>query len=381
VGLLLRTFWNLMQVDAGFDRARLVTFRVVLPTATYRPLDRVTFFQRLTGKLEQIPGVTSVAAMTGLPPLRNVNANDTDFEDVTPPPPGQAGQGPIENVDYYQSVSQGYVETMGIPVLDGRSFQASDVTGPPVVMVNESLARRFFSDRPAVGRRLKPGFGPQIPWFTIVGVLKDVKQGGLGEKTGTELYLHADQLPRIVNIGNANMNLVLRTALPIDRLAPSISAAVRELDPSLPIVQLRTMDDVFSQSVARPRFLALLLAIFAGLALALAAVGTYGVLSYSVTERRQEIGIRMTLGARRATVLRMILRQGLRLAVVGLVLGLAGSAALTRLMQTLLFNVRPNDPATIAAVATFMAIVATVACLVPAHRATRVDPMRVLREE
>ena len=375
-GLLLRSFWNLMKVDAGFNRSRLVTFGVVLPQASYQaPQSRVDFSRRLIDQLRQIPGVQGAAGMTGLPPMRLVNANDTDFEDYT-----TQGQPPFENVDYYQTVTQEYLTTMGIPVIEGRDFMLSDTTGTPVVMVNETLAKTFYKDRSPIGKRLRVGFNPKNPWLTIVGVVRDVKQGGVGSKTGTELYFMAEQ-GRLTNFAPSNMNIVIRSALPVESLATNIRQIVGTMDPTLPIVRLRTMEDVFSESVARPRFLAQLLGLFAGLALLLAAIGTYGILSYTVSERRKEIGIHMALGATRQTVLGMVLGQGARLTVAGLVIGLAASLVLTRFLQAQLFNVRPTDPSTIAAVMAFIAVVAGLACYVPASRATRVDPMVVLRDE
>jgi putative ABC transport system permease protein len=375
-GLLLRSFWNLMTVNAGFDRSRLVTFGLVLTGPTYRtPQSIVDFFDRLTRRLSEQPGVQGVAAMTGLPPVRLVNANDTDFEGYTATP-----EGPAENVDYYQTVTRDYLKTMGIAVAEGRDFAPSDVASGPVVLVNETLAKTFFRDQSAIGKRLKPS-GPQAPWFTIVGVVGDVKQGGVSAKTGTELYFLNEQGPSARQFAPRNMNIVLRTPLPLESVAPQIRQIVQSMDPALPVVKLRTMDDVFAESVSRPRFLAQLLGVFAGLALMLAAIGTYGILSYSVSERRREIGIHMALGATRANVLGMVLGQGLRLTVVGLVLGLAASFGLTRLLQAQLFNVRPSDPATLASVAAFIALVALAACYIPASRATRVDPMVVLRDE
>jgi predicted permease len=376
-GLLLRSFWNLLSVDAGFDRGRLSTFALVLPTTTYAtPQSRVDFFQRLTGELGRIPGVQGTGAMTGLPPQRQVNANDTDFEGYQAPP-----EGPFENVDYYQRVSLDYLKTMGIPVLEGRDFRLSDIGGAPVVLVNETLVRTFYRDQNPIGRRLRTGFSDQAPWFTIAGVVKDVKQGGLDSKTGTELYFLAEQGPRVNNFASRNMNIVLRSDLPLAALAPQIRRVVQSMDSTLPIVRLRTMDDVFGASVARPRLLMQLLGTFACLALLLAAVGTYGILSYTVTERRKEIGIHMALGATRGNVLARILSQGLRLTAAGLVAGLAASFLLTRLLQTQLFNVQPTDPATMAAVTACIAVVAMIACYIPAARATRVDPMVVLRDE
>jgi putative ABC transport system permease protein len=382
-GLLLRSFANLMRVDAGFDRARMVTFGLVLPAARYPVPQRVAFFSGLAERLRALPGVQAVSIMSGLPPLRAVDANDTDFEHIPNAPPNTPPNPdlPAENVDYWQFTSHTYVEAMGIPVVRGRSFSRQDVGGPPVVMINEALVRKFFKDIDPLGRRIKPGFRPDSPFATIIGVLKDVKQGGVAEEAGTELYMLYDQAPQLLGFASGNMNVVIRTSADPEALGSSIQRVVREADAMLPIVRYRSMDEVFADAVARPRFLTTLLAVFAGLALLLAAVGTYGILSYAVTERRQEIAIRMALGASRSSVLRMVLGHGLLLAGVGLLLGLGASALLTRFLQAQLFNVRPIDPMTMAAVSGFISTVAVVACLAPARRATTVDPMIVLRQE
>jgi predicted permease len=378
-GLLIRSFSNLMQVDAGFDRSKMVTFGLVLPPARYPVPQRVPFYTRVTEQLRQIPGVQAVSLMSGLPPLRAVNANDTDFEHITASESNE--DTPAENVDYWQFVSHEYVETMGIPVVRGRDFGPEDIGGNPTVLINETLANKFYKGIDPIGRRIKPGYEDDSPWATVVGVLKDVKQGGMAEETGTELYMLYDQAPRLLGGVTTNMNIVIRTAADPAALAPEIRRVVREADPSLPLVRYRTMDEVFSAAVARPRFLTTLLGIFAGLALLLAAIGTYGILSYAVTERRQEIGIRMALGASRGTVLGMVLRHGLILAGAGLLLGLGASLLLTNLLRAQLFNVQPTDPVTMAAVAVFISLVAIAACLVPARRATTVDPMIVLRQD
>jgi ABC-type antimicrobial peptide transport system permease subunit len=222
----------------------------------------------------------------------------------------------------------------------------------------------------------------QIPWFTIVGVLKDVKQGGVDKKTGTELYFNVEQTYRVPGTLLPNtMNVVLRTGIDPSSLSPSIRRAVEMQDPTLPIVKLQSMDDVFADAIGRPRLLAQLLGIFAGLALLLAAIGSYGVLAYMVTERRREIGIRMALGADRASVLRMILGQGLSLAAIGIVTGLLASFAMSRVLTSMLFGVKPTDPTTMAAVVGLIAVVAMTACYLPARSATHVDPMIVLRED
>jgi putative ABC transport system permease protein len=377
-GLLLRSFWNIMNVDSGFDRNNLVTFGLVIPPASYpENARRVAFFQQLNDRLSAIPGVTAVAAMSGLPPFRQVNANDTDFEGLTQEPGG-----PAHNVDYYQATTIDYVRTMGIPVVEGRAFSPGDVgTAPPVMLVNQALVKRFYPNETVIGRRIRPGGAPDSVWFTVIGVLKDVKQGGLAEDTGTELYIPYEQTGIWTSFSNTNMNVVIRSTLPLASLAPSIRQAVAAMDPSLPIVNLRTMEEVFSQSVASPRFIAQLLGVFAALALVLAAIGTYGILSYAVTERRQEIGIRMALGADRGSVLGMILAQGMKVTMIGLVVGIVGSLLLTRFVSTLLFNVEPTDPATFIGVAIVITLVAAGACIIPARRATRVDPMVVLRDE
>ena len=378
-GLLLRTVMNLSNVDSGFTRGQLVTFAVTLPNATYAKPEQVRgFYERLLTQLRSTAGVQSVAAMTGLPPLRQVDANDTMIEGYVAPP-----EGPFNNVDYYQTVTNGYVETMGIPVVEGRAFNSSDAAAT-TVLINETMARTFYTGQSPIGRRVKPSAAPgsNIPFFTIVGVLKDVKQGGVDQKTGTELYFNFEQLATSApSFGVGTMNVVLRTTQPADSLAATILQAVRQLDPSLPIEKLRSMDDVFGEAIGRPRLLAQLLGIFAGLAILLAAIGSYGVLSYMVTERRREIGIRMALGANRASVMRMVLSQGLRLTLVGIVAGLAAAFAMSRVLASLLFGVRPSDPATIGAVVTLIGAVALVACYIPARVATRVDPMIVLREE
>jgi predicted permease len=381
-GLLIRTVYNLTAVDAGFERSRLVTFQLSLATANYpQPSARGQFFQRLLDRLRATPGIQGASAMSGLPPNRPLNANDTDIGNYTAPP-----EGPFENVDYYQTVMTGYFETMGIPIVQGRSFQASDAVSGPVVIVNETLVNTFWKDRNPIGQTLKPGLAPfaQVPDFTVIGVAKDVKQGGVDKKTGTEIYLLIDQAivaKPPLNFVLPTLNIVLRTTLPPASLRTELEAVVREGDPSVPIVRLRDMESVFNQSIERPRLLAQLLGGFAGLALLLAAIGTYGVLSYMVAERRREIGIRMALGADQGNVLTAVMKQGLTLTVVGLIVGLAGALAMNRLIASMLFGVQPTDPATLVAVVTTITIVAVVACLLPAWKASRVDPIVVLRED
>ena len=377
-GLMVRTVLNLSHVDAGFNRARLTTFSVDLPSANYAAsADRARFYHRLVGELRALPGVQGATTMSGLPPQRRVDANDTDLENFVAPK-----EGPFENVDYYQMTGADYFETMGIPIVDGRGFSGTDEGGAPVAIVNETFVRTFFPDRSPLGQRLRVGFSDRNPWLTIVGVAKDVKQGGVDQKTGTELYFYGPQA-----IANAQlfaplqMHLVLRSDRPPTSLATEVAAVVRAADPSLPMAGLKSMDEVFGDSIRRPRLVAQLLGMFAGLALLLAAIGTYGVLAYMVTERRREIGIRMALGANQRAVVGDVMRHGLSLAGVGIAVGLAAALALGRLVASLLFGVDAADPATLVAVMATIAVVAALASGVPAWRASRVDPTIALRSD
>jgi predicted permease len=377
-GLLLRSFRNLTTVDAGFNAHGLTTFGVVMPTAVYStPQRRATFTADLVAKLRAIPGVQSATAMTGLPPNRQVNANDTDLENVP-----QGVDLPAHNIDYYNSAAVDYFTTMKIPIVKGRGFTTADIGGAGVAVINEAMAKRFYPNVNPIGYRVRPS-GPSdtLPWFTIVGVAKDVKQGGLDQKVGTEVYFNVEQGPRVNSYAPASLNFVVRSSQPARVLAAPIAAAVRSMDPSLPIIQMRDMESVFADSVSRQRFLSLLLGIFAGVALLLAAIGTYGVLSYLVTERQREIGIRVALGASAAGIVRLVLRQGMTITVAGIAFGIVGALALARVTQSLLFGVSPTDPTTYLGVGAMILGVALVACLVPAQRAMRVDPLVAIRNE
>jgi putative ABC transport system permease protein len=377
--LLLRTVWNLTQIDAGFDRSRLVTFTMALPPARYpQPPSRAQLYQRLLGQLRAIPGVQGATAMSGLPPNRPLNANDTEIGNYTAPP-----EGPYENVDYYQNVMTGYFETMGIPIVQGRSFQPSDATSTGLVaIVNETLVNTFWKNLNPIGQQLRPCCGDR-PWFTVVGVAKDVKQGGVDQKTGTEFYFLIDQTANQAQFAAApgTLNIVLRTTLPAAALRSAIEHAVRQADSSVPIARLQDMNGAFDEAIRRPRLLAHLLGGFAGIALLLAAIGTYGVLSYMVAQRHREIGIRMALGADRGRVLAHVLKQGLVLTTIGIAAGLAGAFALNQVIASLLFGVRPTDPTTLALVVMTIVAVAIAACWLPAWRASRLDPNVVLRSD
>jgi predicted permease len=370
-GLMIRTVSNLTNVEAGFLRSRLMTFSTTLPMATSEPDTRALAYQRLLEKLRATPGVQAATAMSGLPPTRPATGVGTYIENYI----SSTGE-PFEIADYVQYVMTDYFGTMGIPIVTGRGFEPADVTSSGrVAVINETLARRVWPGRNPVGHRIRPG--RSAAWHTVIGVAKDVKQGGVDRETGTEVYMFVDERAD----APPTMNVVLRTNLPPTTLSPTIESIVREVDPTVPVVRLREMEAVFAESIRRPALLAQLLGGFAVLALLMAAIGTYGVLSYMVAQRRREIGIRMALGAARSTVLTQVMRQGLQLAGSGIVAGLAGALALNRLVASLLFGVGPMDVTTLGAVIPTIVVVAAVACWLPAWRAARLDPNIVLRAD
>jgi putative ABC transport system permease protein len=386
--LLVRTVYNLARVDPGFDRSRLVTFSMTLPRGGTEAGGRVAALQRLLDALRQIPGVQAATAMRYLPFDRLAQRFNTGAETYT-----NAEGRPIAIVDYYQSVMSNYFNTMGIPIVAGRGFDPTDTTsGDRVVVINETLANRLWNGRDPIGRRLQPNLRGSVgtsvnPWHTVIGVAKDVKEAGVDRDAGAELYLFIDQPgPPIdgterpwVTTAPTTMNIVLRTHVAASELAQILERMVRAVNPSVPIVGLREMDAVFEESIGRPRLLAQLLGAFAALALLLAVLGVYGVLSFTVAERRREIGVRLALGASRGGIVTLVMTQGLLIASVGLAAGLAGALAFNRLFASLLFGVAPTDPGTLAAVTLTIAIAATVACGLPAWRASRLDPHVVLR--
>jgi predicted permease len=377
-GLLVRTVYNLTTVDAGFDRSRLVTFQMTLPRATYPQVSaRGRMYQEVLDSLRGVSGVQAASVMSGLPPNRPVNANSTTLEGYTPPP------GDTAIVDYYQVVGSDYFETMGIPIVQGRGFEPTDVASSGMVaVVNETLVNTFWKGQNPIGRRLRPCCGDLTPWRTVIGVARDVKQGGVDQSTGSELYFFLDEIAAAAPAGGLEtMNVVLRTTLSPAVLSRTIEGIVRAADPNVPIVRFQDMNGVFAESIRRPRLLAQLVGGFAVLALLLAAVGTYGLLSYLVAERRREIGIRLALGSDRSTVLAQVMKQGLVLTFCGLVAGVAGAWGLSRFMASLLFGVQPTDVPTMVAVVATMTIVAVTACWLPAWRASRLDPSAVLRDE
>ena len=372
-GLMMRAFWKLQEVRTGLSSRNVVTMRVSLQRSTYADNAKIdAFWTRLEERCAQLPGAQSAALVSGLPPMRPPNMNDTKIEGFV-----RREGGPIENVDFYQSVSRDYFGTMGIRLMAGRYFDDRDVRGSPdVVIINQTMAQTFWPGQDPLGRRIQPG--NDEPWCTIVGVVEDVKNAGLDKPAGTELYLPYRQ-PQAS--GTRSMYIVLRTFSVAGAAASGVRSELHQIDPTLPLADVRLMDDVLSSARARPLFLALLLTIFSGVALLIATVGIYGVVSYAVESRTREIGVRIVLGARPGDTVGLVMRQGALMTLAGLVAGLVAAVALTRLMASLLFAIRPTDPATFICVTLILASVALAASFVPALRATRVNPIQSLRCE
>jgi putative ABC transport system permease protein len=371
-GLLLRSFVRLQNIDPGFRAQGLLTARVQLPSAQYKD-DRQSagFYTDAVARIAALPGVRSVAAVSFLP-LAGLGIG-TSFWRADQPEPA-AGEAPSTDV---KPVTPGFFRTMGIPHLVGRDFAASDLgDSPPVAIVSATLVRRHLSGENPLGKRLHVNIGrPGGGQYEIVGVVGDVKLTTLEGQMRPAVYLPHTQLA----IGL--MTFVVRTDSDPTSLINSVGAAVHAIDPQLPLADVRTMEDVVDATLARPRVVAVLLTVFALMAIVLAGVGVYGVMAYSVGQRTQEIGVRMALGATPQSVFRLVLGQGLCLVIVGVVAGLIAASALTRLLGTLLYETDALDPWTFGLTALLLILVATLASYVPARRGTRVAPVEALRME
>jgi putative ABC transport system permease protein len=281
----------------------------------------------------------------------------------------------------YRAVSAGYLQTLGLPLESGRLLTPADrEDAPAVVVINSTMAKTFFPNESPLGKHMQLGATPEndVPWMEVVGVVGDVKQS-LASEAPTEMYVPFRQADKVLPV--FGLSMVLRTGNDPRSLANSLATAVHEIDANQPLVKIRTMEENVATSVAQPRFRTVLLAILAGLALLIAAVGIYGVMAFSVSQRTREIGTRMALGSTPAQVFQLVIRDGLRLTVVGVVLGLAGAAAVARYLSSMLFEVSFVDPLTIVAMSVLLMVVALIACYIPARRATRVDPTVALRYE
>ena len=376
-GLMLRSLWALQRVQLGFDPSQVLTMRLSLPATSYQtPEQVVDFYTRLLDRVRPIAGVRTAGAVRALPLGSTIGDFGLRVEGFTPTP-GTGAKGD------WQIASSGYLEAMGERVIRGRGITPDDKTETMLVaLVNEEMARRYWAGRDPIGGRFQVGGGAQNrPFITVVGIVADVRHNGITDAVKEKFYVPHTQWHKSVGNAIRSMTLVMKAQGDPKALANPVRQAIRELDPSLPVAAVRTMDEVVAATLSAPRFTGMLLGVFAALALALSAIGIYGVLSYVVSRRTREIGIRVAIGAGRGQVLRLVLGSGVGLALVGIVLGLAAAASLSRVMTTLLHDVQPGDPATYAAVAAALTIVAIVASLIPAWRATRVDPVKALKAE
>jgi predicted permease len=375
-GLLVKSFRQLTAIQPGFDPHGVLTARVALPLDQYQSADQQrAFFQQLVERLQSLPGVASAGATTSIP-LRGSMMISTIQIEGQPPSDFTVATVPQASIN---AVTPGYFSALRVPLIEGRLLGERDGANAPYsVVVNQAFVRRFLEKEDPIGKRfdsgLFPGSGGPHTW-TIVGVIGDTKQRGLASDIMPEVTASALQWPQFM------MTLVLRTSVEPLSLVSAVRKHVSDLDRNLPVFGVQTMEDMLSAEVASQRFNAGALAGFAGLAVLLAAVGIYGVMAYAVSQRTREMGVRIALGAGQGSVLRMILGQGLRLAVLGVALGLAASFGLTRLMSGLLFGVKPSDPETFVFVTGALLVVAVAACWIPAWRATRVDPVIALRYE
>jgi putative ABC transport system permease protein len=375
-GLLIRSFDRLSSVAPGFSVDHiLIADLLVSPAAHPDRTERMAFFDRVLDRAAALPGVRSVGAASFLPVSGAGSIIHFNIEDRPPKSPHEYVMA------NYRVVSPAYLKTLGIPLLNGRLMNESDREGtPPVVVINTTMARTFFPNESALGKHLQLGATPDKdqPWMEVIGVVGDVKQS-LASEAPTEMYVPYRQT--IKELPVFNLSLVLRTAGDPRALAGSLTSAVHEIDRNQPLVKIRTMEDNLSVSVAQPRFRTVLLAILAGLALLIAAVGIYGVMAFSVSQRTHEIGTRMALGSTPGQIFQLVIGDGLRLTMFGVVSGLVAGVGFARLLSSFLFQVGLVEPVTMVAVALLLTAVALTACYIPARRATRVDPTVALRYE
>jgi len=371
-GLLARSFLRLQRANPGFNAEHVLALKISLPSAKYSEPQEAMFFKQLLARVKTLPGVADAGIVWPLP----LGGDQMEISFEVAERPVAEGERPSSE---YRSISPDYFHTMSIPLLKGRDFTTrDDMNAPGVVIVNETLARQIFPGEDPIGKRIKPGISvgkDQAVMREIVGVVGDVKHQSLSSEAGAEVYVPHAQVPF------SGMALVARTAVDPQSLAATMRNEVSKLDKDIPVYNIRTLDDYLAASVAQPRFNTLLLGIFAGVALFLTMIGLYGVISYSVTQRTHEIGIRVALGAQTSDVLKLVVKQGMALALIGVGVGLLAALALTRVLASLLYGVSATDPVTFGGVSLLLVAVALLACLVPARRAMKVDPMIALRYE
>jgi putative ABC transport system permease protein len=367
-GLMVRSFERLTAVEPGFNTGGKLAFDMQLPSARYKtPEQRILFFRQAKERLQALPGVTSVT-MTSLVPLSGELSLWTFGIN------GQQNSTSLPSALYYE-VDPDYFHDMGIPLIEGRNFTESDnASSPHVCIINDFFARTMFPGRDPIGQHIQIGNNYSIA-REVVGVVGSVKQAGLDDKETYQIYEAYAQLPR------SGTTLIVQTASEPMAMLPAVRHAIQQVDPQEPVAKPRTLEQAASEAVALPRFRTLLLGLFGALAVVLALVGLYGVMSYTVTQQTQEIGIRMALGAQQQNIYGLIVLRGMALVGIGVGIGVVASLAMTRLLATFLFGVTPHDPATLASVILLFAVVATIACWIPARRASQVDPLVALRHE
>jgi putative ABC transport system permease protein len=370
-GLMARSFLRLSAVDPGFDATNLLTMRVVLPTSKYSDDGKiVAFFRETLGNLRTLPGVRSASAVSALP-FADLGAATSFAIEGRPVP--SAGNEPVTDV---RVVDEEYFRTMNIPVLAGRTFNAREaVEDGKVAVINQAMARTYFAGENPVGKRIVVNMGDEPEPTEIIGVVGDARYSSLDAELRPMVYWTPPQL------AYSSMMIILRTSVEPESLAGAARREILSIDKDQPVSDVRPMESWLSESVSRARFGTLLLGGFAGLALILAAIGIYGVMSHAVAQRQSEIGVRMALGAQARDVLRLVIRQGLALVLAGVALGLLGAFALTRVLSSLLYGVSATDPLTFAAIALLLIAVSWLACYIPAKRAARLDPLTALRYE
>ena len=376
-GLMLRTLDALQRVDLGFDEASVLTAQLSLPEMGYEePEDVERFISSVIRDVRALPGVRDAGAGRLLPLTGEIGDWSVTVEGLPP-------RDDVERNGDWQIVTDGYFEAMGMRLVEGRWFTANDNRSTaPVAVVNQTMADAYWPGGRAIGSRYRLGFNPDRPWITIVGVVEDVRHNSVLEEPRREMYVpHAQWNATTNSSARRTMALVVRTAGDPLALVPGLRSVVRSHDPGVPLAEIRTLENIVGDALSGSRFAAVLLAVFAAIALALATVGTYGVIAYGVAQRKHEMGIRMALGASQADVIRLVLAGGGTVALIGIAAGMLGALGLSRVMSGLVYGVATLDPLTFLAVPVLLAATALAACWLPARRAAATHPATALRSE
>jgi len=365
--LLLRSFVSVTSVNPGFETSQLLTWQMNLPQRLTNATDRLAFYRDFFARMEALPGVVSVGGTTRVP-LGSTSVSTSVQIEGRPVPAAE-----LPEVQFRRAMHN-YFETMGIPIRQGRNFTTNDSpTAPPVAVINETMARKLFPNQDPIGQHVRTGPNPSGPWTTIIGVIGDIRHGGLEEVPQPELYISYLQGPPVSPF------IVMRTTSDPELVAETVRAEARRIDKNLPLYEMRTMSALRSQAVSTRRFVLLIIGAFGALALGLAAIGVYGVMSLIVSERTREVGVRLALGAEPSQLLRMIVGQAAKLAAIGVAIGLIVALPLAPLLDSQLYGIQSFDPITFVAVPIALLLIASLAAVVPARKAMRIDPLAALR--